>query len=150
MAKRTGGGKRNDRLNCPVHFALEIFGDRWTLLVIRDLMFMGKRHFHEFIESPERIASNVLAARLKKLERQGLISRHRDPDNRKQVIYELTEKGLDLLPTLLEVIRWSGKYDPDTAAPRNFLDRAATDRDGLMRDLTAAAKQRKPVVGGRS
>src|SRR6266508_3991593 len=83
---------RNGRSGCPIDYALDIFGDRWTLLVIRDLVFGGKRHFHEVIESPEGIASNILAARLKKLEMKGLISRHPDPENRRQVVYELESR----------------------------------------------------------
>jgi len=87
----TDSGPSRDPCRCPIDFALDIFGDRWTLLVIRDLVFGGKRHFHELIESPEGIASNILAARLKKLEASGLISRHPDPENRRQVVYELTQ-----------------------------------------------------------
>jgi DNA-binding HxlR family transcriptional regulator len=134
-------------LNCPIDFALGIFGDRWTLLVIRDLLFFGKRHFHEIIASQEGIASNILAARLRKLEREGVVSRTADPKNRKQVIYELTAKGLDLLPILLETIRWSGKHDPHTAAPRPFLRRLEKDRKRLIVEIMRALRERKPVFG---
>jgi|Tabmets5t2r1_1033131.scaffolds.fasta_scaffold137437_1 DNA-binding HxlR family transcriptional regulator len=126
---------------CPIDFALDIFGDRWTLLVIRDLVFMGKRRFGEFIESPEGIASNILAARLKKLEARSLISRKIDPDNRKQVVYELTETGADLIPVMLEIIRWSGKHDPGTAAPKAFVDRIEHDRDAMVREVRAGLLQ---------
>lgn len=136
------GKRKQSGGNCPIDYALAVFGDRWTLLVIRDLLFLGKRHFREIIESPEGMASNILAARLQKLESHGLIVRYRDPENRKQVIYELTQKGLDLAPMLIEVIRWSGAYDPDTAAPRPFLERARRDRHGLIKEIVAAAKSR--------
>src|SRR5262245_28128367 len=136
MAKR-----RRRCSGCPIDFALDVFGDRWTLLVIRDLVFMGKRHFREFIESPEGIASNILAARLKKLEARGLISRKPDPGNRKQVVYELTESGADLVPVLLEIISWSGRHDPATSAPKAFVDRIGRDRDAVVREVREGLKQ---------
>jgi DNA-binding HxlR family transcriptional regulator len=92
------------RSGCPIDFALDVFGDRWTLLVIRDLVFVGKCRFTQFADSPEGIASNILAARLKKLEGHGLVSRQIDPQSRKQVVYELTGKGLDLVPLLIDTI----------------------------------------------
>jgi DNA-binding HxlR family transcriptional regulator len=128
---------------CPIDYALDIFGDRWTLLVIRDLVFGGKRHFREFIESPEGIASNILASRLKKLEHRGVISRRADPENRKQVVYELTEKGADLIPILLEIVRWGGTYDPDTAAPAAFVARIESDRAALIHEITEALRHGK-------
>jgi DNA-binding HxlR family transcriptional regulator len=131
---------------CPIDYSLDIFGDRWTLLVVRDLVFAGKRHFREFIASPEGIASNVLASRLKKLEQRGLISRQPDPDNRKQVVYQLTEKGLDLIPVLLEIIRWGGRHDADTAAPKAFLDRVENDRAAVIREMIEALKQGRKMI----
>jgi DNA-binding HxlR family transcriptional regulator len=144
-----GQDSGDDRTSgCPIDYALDIFGDRWTLLVIRDLMFRGKRHFHEIIEAPEGIASNILAARLKKLEASGLISRHPDPDNRRQVVYELTEKGIDLIPVLVEVILWGAKYDAHCIAPADLLRRMRKDRQGVIRELTAKLKERRKAVPG--
>ena len=114
-------GRKRRLSGCPIDYALDLFGDRWTLLVIRDLLFVGKRHFKELMESPERIASNILTARLKKLEERGLIERRPDPDNRKQVIYTLTDKGRDLIPVLVEMVRWGGRHDPNTLCPRASL-----------------------------
>lgn len=131
---------------CPIDYGLGIFGDRWTLLVIRDLLFAGKRHFKQLMESPERIASNILTVRLKKLEEKGLISRSPDPDNRKQVVYELTQKGLDLTPMLIELIRWSAAYDPYTAVPKPILDRIAKDRAGFIKDTITGARQGKHLL----
>lgn len=128
---------------CPIDFALEVFGDRWTLLVIRDLVFGGKRHFGELMKSPEGIATNILAARLKKLEAAGVISRHPDPDNRRQVVYELTDKGLDLLPVLIEVVLWGAKYDPETGAPRSTIRRMRNEREKVVNEIAAALKQRR-------
>ncbi len=135
--------RKGQRSGCPIDYALDIFGDRWTLLVIRDLVFAGKRHFREIIESPEGIASNILAARLKKLEARGLISRHLDPDNRRQIVYELTDKGVDLLPVLFEIVLWGAKHDPQTAAPKDRIRRMKADRQEMLRELTAALKARR-------
>jgi DNA-binding HxlR family transcriptional regulator len=135
---------------CPIDYSLDIFGDRWTLLVIRDLLFRGKRHFGEISESPEGIASNILAARLKKLEACGLVSRHPDPENRRQVVYELTDKGIDLMPVLIEIVLWGAKYHANTAAPKNVLRRLRKDRDGFVREMTAAIKARRSGLGRRT
>ena len=144
---RSPAGSR--RSTCPIDYALEIFGDRWTLLVVRDLLFSGKRYFREFLESPEGIATNVLSERLRRLEAWGLISRREDPENRRQVVYSLTDKGLDLTPALLEIIRWSGKHDADTGAPASFLRRIEKDREGMAAEIRARARPAPdPEEGG--
>ena len=104
------------RSSCPVSCALDILGDKWTLLVIRDIMFMRKQYFQDFLESPEKIASNILSDRLKKLEECSIVSRQRDPVNARRVIYALTDKGLDLSPAILELLRWGAKHDPASDA----------------------------------
>jgi DNA-binding HxlR family transcriptional regulator len=130
-------GRKRQLSGCPIDYGLDVFGDRWTLLVIRDLLFGGKRHFKELMESPERIASNILAARLKKLEERGLIERCADPENRKQVIYTLTDKGRDLTPVLVEMIRWGGRHDPETLVPKSVVTRFARNNDQLMAEVRA-------------
>lgn len=125
--------KRTDRRSdCPINHALQILGDSWSLLVMRDLMFVGKRTFAEFMESEERISTNVLTSRLRTLAGEGLI--RRDGSGR-ATRYSLTLKGLDLLPTMVALIVWSARYDPQTAAPGEFVARAANDRDGLVAEL---------------
>jgi DNA-binding HxlR family transcriptional regulator len=104
--------KATHRSGCPINLALEVFGDRWTLLVIRDLMFAGKRSFREFLDSEEGIASNVLSDRLKRLVEHGLVSAHDDPEHRQKTIYRLTEKGIALLPILMQMGIWSLDYMP--------------------------------------
>ena len=106
------------RSPCPISYSLELFGDKWTLLVIRDMVFQRKQYFRDFLASPEKIASNILAARLKSLVSSGIISRRPDPANARKIIYELTEKGEDLIPALLELAHWGAKYDADTGAPK--------------------------------
>ncbi|MEM6582785.1 MAG: helix-turn-helix domain-containing protein [Pseudomonadota bacterium] len=93
-------------LRCPTSLALDLFGDRWTLLVVRDLMFLGKRRYGEFLASPEGISTNILADRLKKLLQQGLIEKFPDPDSARTAVYLLTESGLGLYSIMLEIMRW--------------------------------------------
>ncbi len=131
-------GRKRRLSGCPIDYALEFFGDRWTLLVIRDLLFGGKRHFTELMESPERIASNILTARLKKLEESGLIERALDPNSRKQVIYTLTDKGRDLTPVLVEMVRWGGRHDPNSLCPKNVVASFTRDNERLLADMRAS------------
>ena len=123
------------RSHCPISFALNVLGDRWTLLIVRDLLFKDKHYFREFVDSEERIATNILTDRLEKLEAHGIVTREPEVENRRNVRYELTSKGRDLAPILVEIIRWSGKHDALTAAPRGFLRRIERDRDKVLRGL---------------
>lgn len=127
--------KMTRKSDCPIHFALEIFGDRWTLLIIRDLMFKGKKYYGEFLSAGEGIATNILADRLALLEREGVVSKKQDENHRLKLAYSLTQKGLDLLPLLTEMILWSAKYDVQTAADAGFVEMAKTDRHALYADV---------------
>jgi len=100
------------RSGCPVSLGLDIFGDRWTLLIIRDLMFSGKRHYREMLASDEHISTNILADRLKLLLAEGIITKAADPGHQQKVIYSLTEKGVALLPVLMAISEWSHQYRP--------------------------------------
>ena len=100
------------RSYCAINLALEVFGDKWSLIIIRDMMFGGKRHFRELLQSEEKIASNVLTDRLNMLEREGLISKDSDPEHKQKIIYSLTQKGIDLLPIIVQTVVWSFKYMP--------------------------------------
>jgi len=98
----------------------------------------AKRYFQELLEGNEGIATNILASRLKMLEAAGLITRRTDPHQARRVIYSPTTKALDLLPVLIELIRWSMKYSPGSAAPKEFLRRLGKDRGEFIADLRAA------------
>lgn len=115
-----------------------MFGDKWTLLIIRDMLFKQKRRYRDFAESGEKIATNVLADRLSKLEAWGLVTKEPDPGNRRQFIYRLTGKALDLAPVLVEMIVWSAKHDPNTAADRGFILKAKANRERLIRDIVSS------------
>ena len=122
--------------DCPINFALEIFGDRWTFLIVRDLMFKGKHYYGEFLTSEEKIATNILADRLALLEMNGIISKSSDPSHKQKIIYRLTLKGIDLIPILVEVIMWSAKYDKDSAVDLNFVKSVEQDKVGLIAQIT--------------
>jgi DNA-binding HxlR family transcriptional regulator len=99
------------RSGCPLNVSVEILGDRWSLLIIRDMMLRGFRSYTQFLESYERIATNILAHRLKKLERYGIIAIQQDPLDGRKLIYTLTEKGMDLAPVLTEMVLWTAAHE---------------------------------------
>jgi DNA-binding HxlR family transcriptional regulator len=103
------------RSGCPINLTLEVVGDKWSLLIIRDMMFGNRRHFRELLtKSDERISSNILADRLKTLLEQGIITREGDPSHKQKGIYSLTEMGIELLPILAQMAGWGFKYLPVT------------------------------------
>ncbi len=111
-----------------------MLGDRWSLLIIRDLMFRGFRTYKEFLESEEGIATNILADRLQRLEDCGIITTEQDPTDRRKLIYRLTAKGIDLAPVLVELILWGARYE-DTAAPPAVLRKMEKHREEFLSDL---------------
>lgn len=114
------------------------------MLIIRDLIFMGKRYYGEFLKSGEGIATNVLADRLSRLESEGIVSKQVDPKDQKKYLYRLTDKGEDLLPVLLELILWGATHDQKTAAPKAFIDRLKSDRDAVTKETLARLRAKKP------
>jgi DNA-binding HxlR family transcriptional regulator len=137
------GQKKDRQSGCPIAFTLDILGDKWTLLIVRDMMFRGKRHYGEFLDSPEGIATNILADRLARLEAEGVVSKNDDPDHQAKYVYTLTEKGLALLPLLLEVVLWGAKHDPDTAAPKEFVQWIKKDRNAVIKETLARLKNNR-------
>jgi len=95
---------------CPISSTLDILGDKWTLLIIRDLMFKGKKTYGEFLQSEEKIATNILADRLLILEKNGIVEKSAFPGNKVKNLYRLTPKGLDLMPALIEMVLWGDTY----------------------------------------
>ena len=120
------------RSHCPINYSLEIFGDRWTLLLLRDLLLLGRRHFRDLLNSEESIASNILTERLKRLEQHDIINRRADPDDGRRYIYTPTDKGLSLVPVLLEIAAWGATHDPKTSAPKDFVKSFHADRDTVI------------------
>lgn len=132
---------QNCRSHCPINFLLETVGDKWSLLVVRDLMFKGKRRFGEFLDSDEGIATNILTQRLKHLEDHGIVTKSVDPENRTKRLYSLTDKGKGLLPLMLEITAWSAEHDALTNAPSEFVARLVNDRQAVIDEISAALQQ---------
>lgn len=112
--------KKNPELrsHCPINYALEIFGDKWSLLIIRDIVFRGKDSFNQFKKSQEAIATNILATRLEKLLSWGILEKTANLEDGRKEHYHLTQKGLDLIPIILEMVLWSYEYDNDSEAKK--------------------------------
>lgn len=98
------------RSSCPISSTLDIFGDKWSLLIIRDLMFAKSCTYGDFQKSEEKIATNILASKLRALEENGIIKKSRHPESKAKVLYQLAQKGIDLLPILVEINLWGQKY----------------------------------------
>jgi DNA-binding HxlR family transcriptional regulator len=126
---------KTPRSHCPVSLALEAIGDRWSLLILRDIIMRGKRRYQEFLNSEEGISTNILAERLARLEKQGLISKAGDPADKRQFRYLPTRKALDLLPVIFEMARWSFKYNPDVNPDQPFAQRMRAGEKAFMRQI---------------
>lgn len=145
-----GKRKAKSRSGCPVSVSLEVFGDRWSLLIVRDLMIRGFRTFKEFQQSGEGIATNILANRLRKLERAGIISAESDESDRRRISYRLTEKGIDLAPVLLELLLWGACHEK-TGAP-SVMTEMAKNRALILAEVRRRWRERDPAplqVDGR-
>lgn len=122
------------RSGCPLSIALEIFGDTWSLLIVRDLMFKGLRTFNEFAASDEGIATNILTDRLGKLEAAGILTKRPDSVDARRIHYRLTEKGIDLAPALVEIVLWAARYE-DTDVPASTLRAMRSNREQFLADV---------------
>ncbi len=136
-----GKPKSKSRSGCPVSVSLERLGDRWSLLIIRDLMVRGYRTFKEFQQSGEGIATNILADRLLRLETTGIISQEIDPEDRRRVNYRLTEKGIDLAPVMLELLVWGARHE-NTGAPCAVIDHMASNREQVLAEVRIRWQER--------
>jgi DNA-binding HxlR family transcriptional regulator len=125
---------RARRSGCPISLALEIFGDSWTLLIVRDLMFKGYRTFNEFLGAGEGIASNVLTDRLSKLEAAGIMEKREHAADARRYEYRLTKKGIDLAPVIVEIVLWSSRHER-TDAPPQIVRAMATQRARFLSDV---------------
>jgi DNA-binding HxlR family transcriptional regulator len=129
------------RSGCPINFGLEIFGDSFSLLILRDVLLHGKRGFSEFLGSGEGIATNILTSRLQKLEAAGLLVRRKDTQDGRKVDYVPTKAAVALVPVLVELAYWGATNDPATAAPPEFVRAYRADRNGLIQRMTPAIKE---------
>lgn len=123
--------------------SLETFGDRWSLLIIRDLMVRGYRTFRQFEQSGEGIATNILASRLRKLRTAGIVETEPDPTDGRKLNYRLTEKGIDLAPVLLELLIWGARHE-QTGAPCQVIDHMAANREEVLAEVRKRWRERDP------
>ena len=123
--------------------SLEIFGDRWSLLIIRDLMVRGYRTFKELLQSGEGIATNILADRLEKLQEARIVVAERSKSDGRKLNYRLTEKGIDLAPVLLELLIWGAQHE-DTGAPCAVIEEMAKNREAVLKEVRRRWQERDP------
>ena len=128
--------KSKRRSNCPVSSSLDIWGDKWSLLIIRDLMDAKECTYGDFLKSPEKIATNILAARLQNLEENKLIEKLEHPDSKAKVLYKLTRKGIDLVPIMIEINLWAEKYFPIPADRKAMLKEVKKDKTAFIKSMT--------------
>ena len=126
MGRKKSGPKR--RSECPLNASVEMLGDRWSLLIVRDMMLLGARSYKEFLECYEGIATNILADRLRKLVAHGIVTTEKDPADRRKLIYLLTAKGIDLAPVLAEMVLWAAAHED-------------TDNQALVRQMQSDKKK---------
>ncbi|RZJ90554.1 MULTISPECIES: helix-turn-helix domain-containing protein [Pedobacter] len=126
------------RSDCPISSSLDIWGDKWSLLIIRDLMFAKQCTYGDFLKSDEKIATNILASRLLMLETNGLISKQDHPESKAKVLYKLTQKGVDLLPVMIEINIWADKYFTLPLERKAMLVEVKKDKEAFIRNQTAA------------
>ncbi len=129
------------RSGCPVSLSLEIFGDRWSLLIIRDLMVRGYRTFKEFQQSGEGIATNILTDRLRRLERAGIIGSEVEKADARRMDYRLTEKGIDLAPVLLELLIWGARHEP-SGLPCSLVSKFEKNREEVLAEVRRRWRER--------
>ena len=141
VSRVPGKPKTKHRSGCPVSISLEMLGDRWSLLIIRDLMVRGFRTFKEFQESGEGIATNILADRLRKLEASGIIFSEQGDKDKRRLYYRLTEKGIGLAPVLLELLIWGARHE-ETGAPCAFIEKMAKHRKKVLAEVRRRWRKR--------
>ena len=129
------------RSDCPISCSLDVIGDKWSLLIIRDVMLRGKLSYSEFLNSEEGIASNILVNRLTILEEEEILLREVAPANKSKYIYSLTQKGADLMPIIIELMDWGAKYNKN--CPRKELgQKIKKDKAAVVRELRETLRRK--------
>ncbi|SFI07724.1 winged helix-turn-helix transcriptional regulator [Halpernia frigidisoli] len=126
---------------CPLSGSLDIFGDKWSLLIIRDLIFFNKNTYGDFLKSDEKIATNILASRLQNLEENELILKLEHPESKAKVLYQLTPKAIDLVPVLVEVYLWSEKYFEIPTEIKTMIKSARKNKDEYIKSKMKELKK---------
>ncbi|NOT47110.1 MAG: helix-turn-helix transcriptional regulator [Acidobacteria bacterium] len=134
-------GLKGRRSDCPVNFAVETIGDKWSLVILRDIIFWGKRTYGEFLRSDEKIATNILAGRLEYLEEEGLVSKSPHQTDKRKDIYMVTEKGIALVPMFVEMIAWSARNET-----WQTMDHAGTNQQRRFVERTVKTKNKAKLI----
>jgi DNA-binding HxlR family transcriptional regulator len=121
------------RSDCPISCSLDVWGDKWSLLIIRDLLFKKECTYGDFLKSEEKIATNILASRLQTLEENGVIEKLEHPDSKAKVLYKLTQKGIDLLPLMIEINLWANKHFDLPEERKLMLKEVKKDKDKFIK-----------------
>jgi DNA-binding HxlR family transcriptional regulator len=129
------------RSDCPISTALDIFGDKWSLLIVRDMMFKGMNTYGDFLKGEEKIATNILADRLMLLEAGGIIAKQKHPESKAKILYTLTPKGIDLVPALVEIIAWSEKHHEVHPQAIQFAKAVKKDKQGVIKGIITSLKK---------
>lgn len=129
------------RSECPISCSLDIFGDKWSLLIIRDMMFFNKSTYGDFLKSDERIATNILASRLQGLEENKLIVKLEHPESKAKVLYQLTQKSIDLLPMIVEIHLWAEKYFDIPVELKTLLKDAKNNKEEFIKSTARNLKK---------
>lgn len=129
------------RSDCPISCSLDVWGDKWSLLIIRDLMFKKECTYGDFLKSEEKIATNILASRLQTLEENGVINKLDHPDSKAKVLYKLTQKGIDLLPIMIEINLWANKYFTLPEERKSMLKEVKKDKEQFIKSWIKELKK---------
>lgn len=130
------------RSTCPISHSLDIFGDKWTFLILRDLMFNNKYSFLEFRASEEKISSAVLTEKLNHLVQEEIISKITSPKNTSKFLYLLTDKGIELAPMMIELLEWGSRYSPE-GGPKDWLSRIKRSKKKAIAELQEVLKKER-------
>src|SRR5438067_1634718 len=125
------------RSECPISSSLDVWGDKWSLLIVRDLMMCKQCTYSDFLKSDEKIATNILASRLQMLEANAIITKEDHPQSKAKVLYKLTQKGIDLLPLMIEINLWADKYFTLPTERKQLLDQIKEDKEAFIKEKTA-------------
>ena len=129
------------RSTCPVSTSLDVLGDKWTLLILRDMVFAGKSTYGQFLQSEEKMATNILADRLAVLEAQGLLTKAVAADKKSKFTYRLTEKGVDTIPIIIELVLWGATHCPTIVAP-SLLEELQAGKDAAVEKYKQLAREK--------
>lgn len=133
--------KIKKRSDCPISYSLDLLGDKWTMLILRDMTLNDKHFYKDFLSAGEGVATNILSDRLKMLESYGIVSSEPYEKLKTMKYYSLTDKGAELIPVLIELWVWGAKNDPKSSVPQHEIESRLSRRDEIIKDYTSKVKR---------